>query len=201
MTADSLYINGNLVTALHSEHVAKNIHDKAETLKVEGRGDSFPFENFMIGNQQVELWFLPDNKNAVMRLKKLIQGAQKSVRVAMFTWTRQDLAKTVINAAKRGVKTEVVIDHCAGKGAGAKIVKLLKDNNIDVYLSTGTPLLHHKFLYIDNKYLVNGSANWTKAAFTQNDDCFIVIHDLTDKQNEQMETLWNVILNESSPPM
>jgi phosphatidylserine/phosphatidylglycerophosphate/cardiolipin synthase-like enzyme len=136
-----------------------------------------------------------------MRLKKLIQGAQKSVRVAMFTWTRQDLAKTVINAAKRGVKTEVVIDHCAGKGAGAKIVKLLKDNNIDVYLSTGTPLLHHKFLYIDNKYLVNGSANWTKAAFTQNDDCFIVIHDLTDKQNEQMETLWNVILNESSPPM
>lgn len=200
MTPESLNMHGNLVTALQSESLANKIHSKAETLKVEGRGSSFFNEDFMIGGQHIELWFLPDNQKAVQRIKTLIREAEKTVRVAMFTWTRYDLAHAVIDAKKRGVQTEVVIDHYSAKGASAKIVKLLKDNGINVMLSTGAPLLHHKFLYIDNEVLVNGSANWTKAAFTQNDDCFIVIHDLTEQQNLQMENLWRVILRESAAP-
>ncbi|HEV8051770.1 MAG TPA: phosphatidylserine/phosphatidylglycerophosphate/cardiolipin synthase family protein [Parachlamydiaceae bacterium] len=200
MTSESLNMHGNLVTALQSQQLASNIHSKAETLKVEGRGSSFNTENFMIGGQQIELWFLPDNLKAVQRLKSLIYSAKKTVRVAMFTWTRTDLAYAIIDAKKRGINAEVVIDRYSAKGASAKIVKLLKDNQINVTLSTGAPLLHHKFLYIDNTVLVNGSANWTKAAFTQNDDCFIVIHNLTDQQNMQMENLWKVILSESAAP-
>lgn len=200
MTTDSLKMHGNLVTALHSHSLASNIHSKADTIKTEGRGFSFPKENFTIGNQPLELWFLPDNQQAVQRLKNLIRSAKKTIRIAMFTWTRQDLAQEVIKASKRGVKTEVVIDRSSGKGASSKIVKLFADNKINIGLSTGAPLLHHKFLYIDDQILVNGSANWTKAAFTQNDDCFIVMHDLTAQQNEQMEALWKIIHNESSPP-
>lgn len=200
MTTDSLRMHGNLVTALHNKSLATKIHAKAETLGAEGRGKAFSDETFTIGGQQIELWFLPDSQKAVLRLRTLIQSAKKTIRIAMFTWTRQDLAKAVIEASKRGVKAEVVIDHCSGKGASADIVKILKNNGIKIALSTGIPLLHHKFLYIDDKTLVNGSANWTKAAFTQNDDCFIVIHDLTISQNKQMEALWNLIIKESSPP-
>lgn len=198
MSSDSLRMHGNLVTALHSEALAGQIHAKAETLKVEGKGASFPNANFTIGGQLIELWFLPDNQKAVQRLISLIKSAKKTIRVAMFTWTRQDLAQAVIEASKKGVDTEIVIDHYSGKGASTKIVRLLKKNGIKVSLSTGAPLLHHKFLYIDEKTLVNGSANWTKAAFTQNDDCFIVMHDLTEEQNERMQALWKVILKESA---
>jgi cardiolipin synthase A/B len=91
----------------------------------------------------------------------------------------------------------VVIDHYSGKGASAKIAALLKKNNVPTSLSPGGALLHHKFLYIDGKTLVNGSANWTKAAFAQNDDCFLVIHDLTQEQHDQMEDLWSIIQNSS----
>lgn len=198
MTPDSLHMHGNLVTALHSSSLANKIHRKAETLKEEGTGLPSPHEDFMIGGQKIEMWFLPDNKQAVQRLKTLIQNAKKTIRVAMFAWTRHDLAKSVIDAANKGVNTEVVIDQNFGKGASAKIVKYLKDNKINVALSTGAPLLHHKFLYIDGETLVHGSANWTKAAFTQNDDCFIVMHDLTTQQHEQMENLWKVIKREST---
>ena len=197
MTSESLRMHGNLVTALNSESLAKHIHRKADTLEIEGRGESFQNDLFSIGGQNIELWFLPDDQKATLRIKNLIRSAQKTIRVAMFTFTRNDLAFALIDAAKRGVQTEVVIDNCSGKGASSKIVKLLKDHEMDISLSSGGPLLHHKFLYVDDKVLVNGSANWTKAAFTQNDDCFIVIHNLTVEQNEQMETLWDIIRKDS----
>lgn len=199
MTTESLRMHGNLVAGMESEAFANEILKKASTLKVEGREDSFPHKDFSIGGQRVELWFLPDNSGAVNHLKELIQTAKKTLRVAMFTWTRQDLAQSMIAAAKRGIKVEIVIDHYSGKGASAKIVNLLKKNGINITLSQGGTLLHHKFLYIDNRVLVNGSANWTKAAFTQNDDCFIILHDLTQQQQERMEALWDTILLTSAP--
>lgn len=197
MTTESLNLHGNLVAAVESPAMAETIMAKASTLKVEGKASAIPFQEFMIGNQKVELWFLPDNRNAVRRLKELIRSAEKTIRVAMFTWTRQDLAHEIIRAKNRGIDTEVAIDHYSAKGASAKIVKLLKDNGVPVLISRGGPLLHHKFLYIDNYTLVNGSANWTKAAFTQNDDCFIVAHKLTPNQQACMDSLWHAIASES----
>jgi len=197
MTTESLRMHGNLVIALNSKNLAQKIHQKAENLGIEGKGAPFLNENFMIGGQEIELWFLPDDQKALLRIKNLIGSAKKTIRIAMFTWTRHDLAQAVIDAQKRGVETQVVIDHYSGKGASSAVVKMLKDNGVHTSLSLEGPLLHHKFLYIDNQILVNGSANWTKRAFTQNDDCFIVIHNLTTQQNQQMDHLWKIILKES----
>jgi len=199
MTTESLVSHGNLVAGINDIVLAKAISDKAVTMNAEGRNEIFPNQSFLIGGQEVELWFLPDDRGALQRLKGLIQTAKKSVRVAMFTWTHQDLAKEVIAAQKRGVKTEVVIDNYSGKGVSAKIVKLLKNNGIPVALGPSGTLLHHKFLYIDSQILVNGSANWTKAAFSQNDDCFLILQNLTGPQKKLMNALWKAIQAEAIP--
>lgn len=198
MTPESLRIHGNLITAIDHPALAQHILAKSETATIEGFEDSFPHMEFNAGGQQMEMSFLPDDGAAVSRLKELISTAKKTVRVAMFTWTRQDLAQAVAEASQRGVDVEVVIDSYQGKGSSAKIVKMLKEKGIRVALSPAGSLLHHKFLYIDKTTLVNGSANWTNAAFTQNDDCFIIMHGLTPRQREQMEALWNVIRAEAS---
>jgi len=101
MTNDSLKMHGNLVTEIEDSHFAKEVIEKTKAMPKEGFSQSFPFKIFQIGAQTVELWFLPDNKLAIARLKDLIKTAQKTLRVAMFTWTRQDLAQEVI-AAKSG---------------------------------------------------------------------------------------------------
>ncbi len=200
MTTESLQVHGNLVAAFDDPSLAQAIKAKASSMQVEDFNPPFKHQNFTIGGQTVELWFLPDDQAAISRLKALIRGAEKTIRIAMFTWTRQDLAQEVIAARKRGIDTQVVIDHTAGKGAGAKIVELLKKNKVPVALSQGGPLLHHKFLYIDSNLLVNGSANWTKAAFTTNDDCFLVIHPLTNTQKASMDNLWQKISSEALRP-
>jgi len=197
MTTESLTKHGNLVTGVNDKIFAQAITDKASSINAEGRNKVFPHQNFLLGGQEVELWFLPDDRKAVPRLKELIQAAKKSVRVAMFAWTHQDLADEVILAKKRGVKVEVVVDHFSGKAASAKIVKLLKNNGVGVALSPSGTLLHHKFMCIDSKVLVNGSTNWTKAAFTQNDDCFLVFQNLSKPQKDCMNALWRAIKAES----
>lgn len=198
MTTDSLRMHGNLVSAIDSVALARLIKTKGETLNEEGRETPLPHETFQVNDQELEMWFLPDCKGAVKRLRDLICSAKKTIKVAMYTWTRYDMAHAVIAAAKRGVQTEVVIDNSSGKGTSSKVVALLKKNGIPVSLSQGPGLLHHKFLYIDGNTLVNGSANWTKNAFSNNDDCFFVLHDLNAEQHDQMEDLWNIIRTEST---
>lgn len=199
MTSESLNMHGNLVYGIDNIAMASFIEQKA-TIH-EGIDQFLPSHaNFTCCDQTIELWWLPCDKIAVERLQKLINTAQKTVRVAMFTWTRFDLAKSVIDASKRNVDTEVVIDYRAGRGAGAKVVAYLKKNKIKVFLSRPGPLLHHKFLYIDGNILVNGSANWTKAAFTQNDDCFIVLKGLSEAQRLKMDQLWKTLIAESRIP-
>ncbi len=197
MTTESLRMHANLVLGLHSQPFATIITQKSQGMVEEGRCMPIPEQKFIFAGQPLELWFLPDNDKAYVRIKKLIDNAQKTVRVAMFTWTRMDFAKAIVASVKRGVKVEIVMDRYAGKGANAKIAKYLKQNKIPLYFKSGNGLLHHKFLYIDGKILVNGSANWTNDAFNKNDDCFVILHDLIDLQTNQMEALWSEIIAES----
>lgn len=199
MTSESLKMHGNLVTGINSPAMAEVIERKAEMLRYDGSGAYIGQHDFDIGGQQVELWFLPDNHAAIYRIQRLIDNAKKTIRIAMFTWTRRDLAYAVINAHKRGVDVEVVIDYNAGRGAGVTIVDILKKNGITVHLSRGGPLLHHKFMYVDSNILVNGSANWTRAAFKQNNDCFIILNELTSTQQQSLNNLWKLIFDDSLP--
>lgn len=198
MTGDSLRLNGNLVTGVQSALLAQYAAAKLAGLPEEGHGERFDFYECQCGLQKIELWFLPDTGSlAAGRVKQLIAGAAKTIQVAMFTWTRMDFAYELSKAAKRGVKVEAVIDHHSGKGVGAKVVNFLKKNGVRVRLSTGAHLLHHKCMLIDEETLVNGSANWTKAAFTTNDDCFIVVNPLTADQKKVMNQLWKVLKSDS----
>lgn len=197
MTADSLKTHGNLVTAIESEPFAHFVKNKALSLNATERTAQVAFQRFSLANQTVEMWFLPDNQQAVERLLTLIHQAKKRIRIGMFTWTREDLADAVIAAKKRGLDVEVMMDHYAGKGANAKVVEKLCEAGVSLCFNTGNGLLHYKMMMIDDEILVNGSANWTKAAFTQNDDCFIVLRDLTPVQKHHLDKMWKVMRQES----
>jgi cardiolipin synthase A/B len=197
LTGDSLREHGNLVATLENESLAQALVQKIKTMDEDGNFTPLAHQEAKVGSQTVELWVLPDDKGAANRVKTLLRSAKKSIRVAMFTWTRTDFTQGLIQAAKRGVKVETVIDRYSGKGASAKIVKMLAQAGIFVGLSTSKGLLHHKFAYIDENILINGSTNWTTSAFTKNDDCFLIIYPLTQPQQKQLNALWKVIQNES----
>lgn len=197
-THDSLLKHYNLVENIKSKEIAsallKNIQGMTKDTREKG---SNPIR-FSLKGQSSTLHFLPDKGEALDELKLLIGSAKKTIQVAMYTFTRQDLAESLVAAKKRGVKVEVAIDLSTSKNASRKIVEYLKKQKVPLYFNSGKELLHHKFVLIDGKCLAHGSANWTLAAFNQNDDCIMIHYSLTKEQKKVLEATWRNLAKEKS---
>lgn len=197
MTWSSLSMHDNLIIGIHNPELSQDILQHLESLK-ELKSPSPPSHYRCVsGEQTLDLYFLPKNPKAHKALINAIDESRSSLKVAMFTWTSKELADAVIRAWKRGVKVETVIDSNSGKGCGSKIVKSLYEAGVPVSLSQGIQLLHHKYVYIDRETLITGSANWTKSAFSYNDDCLLIIKKLNEEQREFMDKIWEATSLES----
>lgn len=193
MTPTSLRMHDNLVIGLANQQIALFLKQKAPHQSGQLKT--------IVGGQPVELWLLPDPKGHLIKeLKKHIRQATHSIRIALFTFTHPALLDELIAAQQRGVQVTVVIDLHSGLGASKHTVAALQSTKIRVLLSQGIQLMHHKFVYLDERTLITGSANWTKAAFTKNSDCLILLQDLTEEQKKFMNTLWKKILFNGKKP-
>jgi cardiolipin synthase len=192
MTTASLRMHDNLVVGLKNKKIAQFLIDRSP--------NSTGYLETSVGGQRVELWLLPDPRgHALHDMKKKIRSANKSLRIALFTFTHPALIDEVIAAHNRGLMVSVVIDMHSGLGASSKAIEKLRHAGVRISLSRGLQLLHHKFILIDDKTLLSGSANWTKAAFYKNSDCFIVLHNLTSEQKTFMNSLWTKLESEAQP--
>lgn len=179
MTSESLRVHDNLVVGLINQKLAHAIE----------WGE--PFKSLSVGGQRVEYWDLPQRgKAGLQRLVEVLDGAKSSIRVAMFTWTHSELTAAILRAHHRGIQVEIILDYGQAQGVCQQTLDALIQAGVDVSLSSGVGLLHHKFAWVDEELLVNGSANWTIAAFSRNKDCFLILHSLTPSQNEKMRMLW-----------
>ena len=198
-TGDSLRVHGNLVLALHSEPLAFFCIEKAKSLTSFERTALFPRQLFLLNdstNQTLSLHFLPDDQEAHKKLIYLIDTAKKSVRVAMYTWTQKELFSACLKAKMRGVRVDIAIDRSSTHGASHKIASLLVFEGMHVHNNRGKGLLHYKWVLIDNHTLAHGSANWTKGAFSKNDDYLLFLSPLSNTQMAFMEKLWQKILSQ-----
>lgn len=187
MTRASLRMHDNLMIGFVSKPIAKFLREHEPYTP--------GYLRSMVGGQELEIWLLPDPRgHALTELRKKIRKASKSIRIALFTFTHPTLVDEVIDAHERGVNVSIVVDMHSGLGASAKAIERLKKANVPIRLSQGVELLHHKFIYIDEKMLLTGSANWTKSAFYRNSDCIIALHHLNDRQKKFMNRLWQTII-------
>lgn len=187
LTPSSLRMHDNLVIGIHSSPLAHFLQTAPSASL------SFP-----IGEQRGEVWLLPEGgQEALSRLLSLIQEAKKSIYLSMFTFTHPLLNQALIQAHQRGVKVRCAFDYYSGRGASSKNLRSLQAAGIPVYLNQGPQLMHHKWALIDGSTLVAGSANWTKAAFEKNQDCFLIFSPLERSQKTFLKKMWKILELES----
>lgn len=187
LTTSSLRHHANLVLGLYSPPLAAFLENPT--------GSCLKFE---VAGLPAELYLLPDPQGlGIERLLGLIDGAQKSIRVAMFTLTHPALAAALGRAQRRGVSVCVSVDYYTAKGASRKALAAMEQDGVAIYLSQGRELLHHKWALIDEGTLVMGSANWTTAAFTKNSDFLLFLFSLGEKQINYFNQLRKIIEAES----
>lgn len=147
------------------------------------------------------LYMLPYEKTqAINILKNTLKNAEYEIKISIYSFTNNDIAKVLRDVAKRGVKIYIIYDKESNiNNKNSSIGYLAKYNNISVCLLSGMPsankqyfgIMHQKMAIIDEKTLIIGSANWSKNAFENNFETLLVSHnqDLVKKALQGYEKM------------
>ena len=120
--------------------------------------------------------------------KKLIHEAKYSIQVMMFEMGYYDqypntpsnlLIKELMNATKRGVKVEVILEVKEGEDRTAKrnrhTGKILSEGGVEVIYDPLSKTTHAKLMVVDGQLSLLGSTNWTYYALTSNNEASVLI--------------------------
>lgn len=121
----------------------------------------------------IAVYFSPHGGCTQAAVKEL--GAAKSIiLVQAYSFTSKPIAKALLEAHKRGVKVEVILD---------KSQRTEKYSEADFLVNVGIPtkidskhaIAHNKVMVIDGATVITGSFNFTKAAEENNAENLLVI--------------------------
>ena len=151
--------------------------------------------------RDIDVYFTPSYK-AEGAIEDLIDNANKTIDIAMYTFTSRYLAQHLIDAENRGVKIRVLLDRKSNDPKENEYTKYLylKKNGINIRFAAAhtykrwkrSGIMHNKFAIFDNKIVETGSLNWTASAFVVNDENVLVIRrqDIANVYEEKFEALW-----------
>ena len=120
--------------------------------------------------------------------KKMIQEAKHSIQVMMYEMGYYDqhpdtpsnlLIKDLIDAKKRGVKVQVILEAREGEDRTTKrnrhTGKILSDGGVEVIYDSLSKTTHAKLMVVDGGLTLLGSTNWTYYALTSNNEASVLV--------------------------
>jgi len=149
----------------------------------------------------VQACFSPFGKCSSYIVRELAQ-AKKEVLVAIYAFTSEELANALVQARKRGVAVQVLIDREFDASNSNSKAKFLEAQKILLRRVSGmkgsaadkeSGLMHQKFAVIDRRVVFTGSYNWTYSADALNDENLLLFHDagpLADEYRKAFFRLW-----------
>ncbi len=112
--------------------------------------------------------------NCAQKIVSLIDSANRSVFVAVYSFTRDDIADALIRARERGLDVRVVVERERAFERGSEYLRL-RGAGVDIRLDANSDLMHHKFMVIDGIIVVTGSYNFSVSAEDSNDENIVVL--------------------------
>ncbi len=129
-------------------------------------------ENKFLQTDSFSYYPLPETgKVALQTLIQTIASAKHRIFICMYTFTHPKIIEALMDAYARGIDVQVYLDRGMACGTCKKASALLYPL-VKTHLGGG--LLHHKCALIDNTFIF-GSANWSKAAFTKNEEYLLFL--------------------------
>ncbi|KAK7111980.1 hypothetical protein V1264_011511 [Littorina saxatilis] len=111
--------------------------------------------------------------------------------VCVFVMTSEDLVGIVLSMHQRGVIVRVITDDEQETISGSRVWALRKAG-INVRTDHSSTYMHHKFVLVDGKLIINGSFNWTRTAIIGNQENVIVTNHqkIVSAFHSEFEKLW-----------
>lgn len=132
---------------------------------------------FVIAGQPVESYFSPSDRTTT-QVKNTLRRSSADVAFALFSFTRRDIADTLIARKNAGKRVRGVMDS----NVDPEQFNYLTANAIDVKLEPTATLLHHKYAIVDGtrgssgpNWAITGSANWSNNAENSNNENILIV--------------------------
>jgi phosphatidylserine/phosphatidylglycerophosphate/cardiolipin synthase-like enzyme len=103
-----------------------------------------------------------------------IDSAKTEIKVQAYSFTSAPIAKALLNAQKRGIDVQVILDK-SQKSQSYSSYTFFKNQGIPVFIDTIHAIAHNKIMIIDRGIVITGSFNFTKAAEEKNAENVLII--------------------------
>jgi phosphatidylserine/phosphatidylglycerophosphate/cardiolipin synthase-like enzyme len=126
-----------------------------------------------LNNTQTQVCFSP-NGGCTETIVNQIAAAKSEILVQAYSFTSVPIAKALLNAYKRGVKVEAILDK-SQKRERYTSATYISNANIPTYIDSKHAIAHNKIMIIDKETVITGSFNFTKAAEEKNAENLLII--------------------------
>jgi phosphatidylserine/phosphatidylglycerophosphate/cardiolipin synthase-like enzyme len=123
------------------------------------------------GNTQI--YFSP-NGGCTGAIIKEIDQSKTEIFVQAYSFTSAPIAKALLNAHKRGVKVQAILDK-SQKTVKYSSATFLYNTGVPTFIDARHAIAHNKIMIIDRETVITGSFNFTKAAEDKNAENLLVI--------------------------
>lgn len=144
---------------------------------------------------QIEVRFSPHGGCTEM-IVRVIKSSQRRLYIQAYSFTSAPIGEAIVEAKHRGVDVQIILDH-SNRGDKHSLIPLMMENDIDVKIDAAHNIAHSKIMLIDDKDILSGSFNFSKAAENSNsENC---LHIIDRKTMIAYEDNWRRHLEHSHP--
>jgi phosphatidylserine/phosphatidylglycerophosphate/cardiolipin synthase-like enzyme len=134
--------------------------------------------------------------NCTELIVNAVGQAKTSILVQAYSFTSAPIAKALLDAYRRGVRVEVILDK-SQRSEKYSSADFLANQGVPTMIDAEHTISHNKVMIIDNELVITGSFNFTKAAQEKNAENVLIIRDkaLADQYSQN----WQVHAQHSQP--
>jgi len=187
---NALVISDTVIANIYREEFNQMFYDK----KFHIHKELMTAKNIHTKDSIVSVYFSPKSNTYKNGIKELISNAKSYIYIPIFYLTRKDLAEDLLEAKNRGVEIKIILDATAARNRYS-MHKYLRKHGVTVKVENFGGKMHIKSIIVDDKYIVSGSMNLTKAGNSKNDENTIIVHNtnLAKEYKHYFLELWSAI--------
>jgi phosphatidylserine/phosphatidylglycerophosphate/cardiolipin synthase-like enzyme len=106
-----------------------------------------------------------------------LAAAKRTVRMQAYSMTSAPIAKALVDAAKRGVDVQVILDRSNVRQGQYSSATFLAHEGIATTIDAKHQIAHNKVIVVDGVVVLTGSFNFTKQAENANAENLLVLRD------------------------
>lgn len=144
-------------------------------------------KDLILNNVPVQIYFSPPG-GCTEAIVAELDKAKSEILVKAYSFTSKPIAEALVDAHKRGVHTEIILDksNIRDKYSAADFTSHM---GIPTYIDPVHGIAHNKIIIVDREVVITGSFNFTRAAEESNAENLLIIRskDLAKEYLENWE--------------